>query len=80
MDYISELFYWHDDEGESFINELPQSLADKLRNYFHSGNVNLDSIPESIYNEYRSYLNTQDLDVVNSNLRFSGLSVRPVCP
>ena len=80
VDYISELFYWHDDEGESFINELPQSLADKLRNYFHSGNVNLDSIPESIYNEYRSYLNTQDLDVVNSILRFSGLSARPVCP
>ena len=80
VDYISELLYWHDDEGESFINELPQSLADKILNYFHSGNVNLDSIPESIFNEYRSYLSTQDLDLINSNLRPSGLPVRPVCP
>ena len=80
VDYISELWYWHDDEGESFINELPQSLADKILNYFHSGNVNLDSIPESIFNEYRSYLSTQDLDLINSNLRPSGLPVRPVFP
>ena len=80
VDYISELFYWDDDEVESCINDLPQSLADKLRKYIYSGKANPDSIPVSIYNEYRSYLSTQGLDVVNSNLRFSGLTVRPVCP
>lgn len=80
VDYISELFYCDDDEVESTINELPQSLADQLRKYRYSGKANLDSIPESIYNEYRSYLSAQDLDVVYGNLRFSGLTVRPVCP
>ena len=80
VDYISELLYWHDDEEESYINELPQSLADKLRNWFYSGKANLDSIPVSIYNEYRSYLSTQDWDMVDWNMRSSGMPVRPVCP
>ena len=80
VDYISELLYWHDDEEENYINELPQSLADKLRNWFYSGKANLDSIPISIYNEYRSYLSTQDWDMVDWNMRSSGMPVRPVCP
>lgn len=80
VDYINELLYWHDDEVESCINELPQSLADKLRNWFYSGKVNMDSIPESIYNEYRSYLSTQDWDMVDWNMRSSGMPVRPVFP
>ena len=80
MDYITELWYWHDDEEESFINDLPESLADKLRNYFYSGKVNLDSIPESISNEYRTYLKTEDWGLVGGNFRSSGLPVRPVCP
>lgn len=80
MDYITEVWIWRDDEGESGINDLPESLADKLRIYLYSGKVNLDSIPESISNEYRTYLKTEDWGLVGGNLRPSGLPVRPVCP
>lgn len=79
-DYMYELWYWHGDEEESYINDLPESLADKLRNYFDSGKVNLDSIPKSIYNEYRAYLKTEDWGLVGGHFRSSGLPVRPVCP
>lgn len=79
-DYMDELRFWHDDEVESYINDLPESLADKLRNYFDSGKVNLDSIPKSIYNEYRAYLKTEDWGLVGGHFRSSGLPVRPVCP
>lgn len=80
MDYMYELWYWHGDEEESYINDLPESLADKLRNYFDSGKVNLDSIPKSIYNEYRAYIKTEDWGLVGGHFRSSGLPVRPVCP
>lgn len=80
MDYITDVWIWRDDEGESGINDLPESLADKLRIYLYSGKVNLDSIPESISNEYRTYLKTEDWGLVGGNLRPSGLPVRPVCP
>ena len=79
MDYITDVWIWRDDEGESGINDLPESLADKLRIYLYSGKVNLDSIPESISNEYRTYLKTEDWGLVGGNLRSSGLPVRPVC-
>ena len=80
MDYITDVWIWRDDEGESGINDLPESLADKLRNYLYSGKVSLDSIPESISNEYRTYLKTEDWGLVGGNFRSSGLPVRPVFP
>ena len=80
MDYMYELRFWHDDEVENYITDLPESLADKLRNYFDSGKVNLDSITKSIYNEYRAYLKTEDWGLAGGPFRSSGLPVRPVCP
>lgn len=77
---IDEDWYWYGTEDENDFSDLPQSLADKLRNYFASGKVNLDSIPESIYSEYHSYFKTKEWGKVNHLARFRGLPVRPVCP
>ena len=78
-DFISEDWYWYGDEENDFSN-LPQSLSDKLRNYFDSGKVNLDSIPQSICDEYRTYIKTRDWIKLNDDSRYHGLPVRPVCP
>ena len=77
---IDEGWCWYDSEPEYAIGNLPQSLSDKLRNYFDSGKVNLDSIPESIYNEYRAYISTQDWGLLSYLFRYQGIPVRPVCP
>ena len=79
MDHIEEIWNWHEDEDENPINDLPQTLADKLRNYLYSGKVNLDSIPESLYKEYSTYIIAKDWGV-SSSARSCGLPVRPVCP
>lgn len=79
-DYIDEDWHWYGTEEESDFSEMPQSLADKLRNYFDSGKVNLDSIPQSIFDEYRTYIRTIDIDLVPTLPRFLGMPVRPVCP
>lgn len=79
-DYIDEDWHWYGTEEESDFSEMPQSLADKLRKYFDSGKVDLDSIPESIYNEYRSYISTTDWGVTSYFYRYIGMPVRPVCP
>ena len=78
-DFISEDWYWYGDEENDFSN-LPQSLSDKLRNYFDSGKVNLDSIPQSICDEYRAYIKTRDWIKLNDDSRYHGMPVRPVCP
>ena len=77
---IDEAWNWYDTDGDYVFSELPQSLTDKLRKYFDSGKVDLDSIPESIYNEYRSYISTTDWGVTSYFYRYIGMPVRPVCP
>ena len=77
---IDEDWIWHDSDEEDIYRDMPQSLADKLREYFYSGKVNLYSIPESIYSEYRTYISTKDWGMVTCYPRNSGLPVRPVCP
>ena len=79
-DYIDEDWHFNDTEGNDNFGGLPQSLADKLIKYFESGKVNLDSIPQSIYDEYRTYITTVDSDIVPTHPRFLGMQVRPVCP
>ncbi len=77
---IDEDWNWYGTEDESDFSEMPQSLADKLRKYFDSGKVDLDSIPESIFNEYRSYIRTTDWGMTYYFDRYIGMPVRPVCP
>lgn len=78
---IDEDWNWYGTEdGDYVFSELPQSLTDKLRKYFDSGKVDLDSIPESIYNEYRSYISTTDWGMTSYFYRYNGMPVRPVCP
>lgn len=77
---IDEGWYWYDEEDVDVFSKMPQSLAVKLRNYFDAGKVNLDSIPESIYSEYRTYISKQDWALVSYLDRCIGLPVRPVCP
>ena len=79
-DFIEEDWQWYGTEEESDFSRLPQSLADKLRKYFDTGKVNVDSIPQSIYEEYRAYLKTVDWNTMDRDLRYKGLPVRPVCP
>ena len=78
--YIDEDWYWYGTEDEDDFSDLPQSLADKLLNYFASGQVNLDSIPISIKREFRTHFITQDWPKVTSLARFRGTPIRPVCP
>ena len=77
---IDEGWCWYGTEDEDDFSDMPQSLAVKLRNYFDAGKVNLDSIPESIYSEYRTYISKQDWALVSYLDRCIGLPVRPVCP
>ncbi len=77
---IDEDWNWYGTDEEYVFSELPQSLTDKLRKYFDSGKVDLDSIPESIYNEYRSYISTTDWGMTSYFDRYIGMNVRPVCP
>ena len=77
---IDEGWWWYGTEDEDDFSDMPQSLAVKLRNYFDSGKVNLDSIPESIYSEYREYISKQDWFLVPYQYRCHGIPVRPVCP
>ena len=77
---IDEGWYWYDEEDVDVFSKMPQSLAVKLRNYYDAGKVNLDSIPESIYSEYRTYISKQDWALVSYLDRCIGLPVRPVCP
>ena len=79
-DYINEDWYWNDTEGDDNFGGLPQSLADKLRKYFASGKVNLDSIPPAIYSEYRTYIISTATSIIGFQERFLGLPVRPVFP
>lgn len=77
---IDEGWCWYGTEDEDVFSKMPQSLAEKLRNYFDSGKVNLDSIPESIYSEYREYISKQDWGLVPYLHRCLGIPIRPVCP
>ena len=77
---VDDDWHFNDTEGNDNFGGLPQSLTDKLIEYFKSGKVNLDSIPQSIYDEYRAYIMTQDWGIMGIHSRYLGMSVRPVCP
>ena len=77
--FVGEHWSWYGTEDDA-LEDLPESLAEILRNYFVGKNVDEYNIPESIYNECRTYIRTSDWKAQVSYQRYWGFPIRAVCP